>query len=354
MHRKISGTHYEFKVSARTAKGPRSFRGIRPCTCEREAKQIDAEIAADLKLRAQRSLKFKTVEFILDWYQEKFPAADWGDRFPVAKTWTGHLAVDKTLMHELEQVIQRYEGTPTFFKRLPAASSVNKIIGIPRAAIHQAFLAGIIDEDYLAAFPNRPENNEREVYLSPAQVTEVLSHMTATFKPVAEFAYWCASRQSELLKVRNSEDIDFDRQVIILRDEYVKGRRGQKKGRELPIPDHMMDYFREKKSAWAFYVQGSFRQIKRRQVAQDWHRACEDAGIEAHFHDLRGSRATDLVDQGWNMKDVMKLMGHRSAKMFLRYQKARRQADLFASIKKCSFSTTNYDTNRPIKAAMAG
>jgi integrase len=352
MFKKISNTEYVFRVSARTIKGPRSARVIKKCTCDRDAKRIAEGIKAELQNRAERSLKSKKLELIVNRYRQDNPGAKWGtDRFDVAIKWAGHLEVDETLRQSFAEVVNRFKGTPTRYKTLPSASTTNKLIGLAKAAVFHCFDIGLIEKDFLHRFRKEPENNERTAYLAPEEVSEILSGMTATFRPVAEFAYWNATRQEELLKCQRS-DIDFERMVLVLRPEYTKGAKGIQIGREVPIPEHFAAYFRhgEGKSDYAFYVRGTGEKIQRRQLCQDWTRACKKAGKEAHLHDLRGSRGTDLIDAGWAIKDVMTLMGHRTMGMFLRYQKAKKQGELFASIRSSSFSTTFLVSQRDTNA----
>lgn len=51
---------------------------------------------------------------------------------------------------------------------------------------------------------------------------------------------------------------------------------------------------------------------------------CEDQNIENFvFHDLRHCAVTNLADAGVDTETIMKIVGHSSVEMFLRYRKVR-------------------------------
>jgi integrase len=58
------------------------------------------------------------------------------------------------------------------------------------------------------------------------------------------------------------------------------------------------------------------RAWKKRYFAEQWQKASEAAGItDLHFHDLRGTALTMLVEAGWTELEIASITGHSYAQV---------------------------------------
>ena len=132
-------------------------------------------------------------------------------------------------------------------------------------------------------------------------------------------------RRGELLKLRFG-DIDAERQVIHIRPENAKS----KKGRVVPIGTTRLrtllqflsiDGQREKKPADAFvFTRGDDEALKSFRTA--WEAARKRAKLtDVRFHDLRSEYASRLVEKGVPLSQVRDLLGHCSIVVTERYDR---------------------------------
>lgn len=146
------------------------------------------------------------------------------------------------------------------------------------------------------------EANERHVYLTPAEVQRIAANCSPEVGDLVRFAALTGLRRGELLGLKRAQL----RGAAIVLDARTKSGRP----RLIPLPPEAARIARQRLpwrvDAWA--------------LRREFEAAREAAGLPAvHFHDLRHTFASWLVQRGENMKVVKDLLGHTTMAMTDRY-----------------------------------
>lgn len=157
-------------------------------------------------------------------------------------------------------------------------------------------------------------NRRLPVVLSRREVVLLIRNVkNLKHRLMVALAYGSGLRVGELvhLKVR---DLDFDGRRILVREG--KG----KKDRLTVLPDKLFVQLQRccfGKSGGDFVFESERGgRLHERSLQTVFHRARKKAGIlkDAHFHSLRHSFATHLLENGTNIRFVQELLGHRDIK----------------------------------------
>lgn len=135
----------------------------------------------------------------------------------------------------------------------------------------------------------------------------------AHLRPVLIFAIETACRKNEILSLRWSS-VDMNRRCIRIESQNTKTL----KSRLVPITDRVVEQLEvlwtnsvRRPNALVFTT-GDFKHA--------FLSACERAGFDdVHFHDLRHTAITRMLEKGISPPLVMKISGHTQQKTFLRY-----------------------------------
>jgi integrase len=147
-----------------------------------------------------------------------------------------------------------------------------------------------------------PERNERHVYLTPAEVQRLAAKCPPETRDLVRFAALTGLRRSELLRLTPA-DLRGD---ALLLDARTKSGRA----RMVPLPPEAAAIAR-RRLPW---------QVSLWALRRDFEDARTAAGLpHVHFHDLRHSYASWLVQSGQSMKAVKDLLGHASMTTTDRY-----------------------------------
>ena len=158
------------------------------------------------------------------------------------------------------------------------------------------------------------------VVLSPGEVRELLSLIR---RPEARMClmltYACGLRISEATGLLPG-DIDGKRMMICIRN--AKGN----KDRYVPLPQRTYEQLRSywkmfRPSTWLFPSKKGITPISAGSVRYCLKAALEESGISKKVacHTLRHSYATELLDQGLDIRIIQALLGHKSLKSTMVY-----------------------------------
>ena len=142
-----------------------------------------------------------------------------------------------------------------------------------------------------------------------------LSKISENARDVVVIGYHLGMRYSEIVNL-TWDRVDFKNCCVRLRAEDTK----TKEPRKVPIlSQEARDVF-ERRGGNPRRIHGEVFGIK--SIRTTFAKACKRAGIEGfHFHDLRHTCATNLRKAGIDTATVMKILGHKSVAMYIKYNK---------------------------------
>ena len=213
--------------------------------------------------------------------------------------------------------------------------TINRYLALLRAMLNWAVLRGDLEQTPFrrgsqAVIKLERENNRRSRRLSLDEEARLLSVASNTVRVLTIAALETGMRRGELLSLRFA-DVDFDRNVIHIRAENAKS----KKGRDIPIATTRLrtlltflsldgDGERRRPEAPVF---SNRLGEPLRDFRDAWLDALKRAAIaDLRFHDLRGEFASRLVEKGVPLSQVRDLLGHSSIVTTERYDRQRFEA----------------------------
>jgi integrase len=176
-----------------------------------------------------------------------------------------------------------------------------------------------VEWGYLIASPIRNVKTLKEPpgrvrYVKPAEWQRLLSASSPDLRNIIIFARHTGLRRSEIFNLEWS-DIDWDNNRVTIRE--------RKNNTNMIIPVKEVVFKMLKRlyaSRTSTYVFPGLEGKRRYTLRTAFVAACRRAGIEnLHFHDLRHTFGTDLVNNGADIKTIQSLMGHKSMVSTLRY-----------------------------------
>lgn len=182
------------------------------------------------------------------------------------------------------------------------AATINRSLGTVKKGLSLAWDRGLTPINYGASIKRLPENNQRETFLSLAEVRKIAGFASANVQTAIWIAIYTGMRRGEIVAL-NATDISGD--TLLIRSGNTKTL----KTRSVPIIP--------KAKRWLKMVPLG---IGAEGVKSGFQRARKDAGMEhVNFHDLRHSCASLLVQAGVDLYTIAKILGHSSTKTTERY-----------------------------------
>jgi integrase len=175
----------------------------------------------------------------------------------------------------------------------------------------------------LPAFPSLPPSPAREGFLTSDQVDAVVANLK---QPVADLVYtlWITGWRRREIQFLRWDDVNMDAGEIRL----TAGRSKTRVARVFPFAASpslaaiVKARYAGRSAASAYLFERSPGQPVK-DFREAWRLACERAGVPGRVpHDLRRSRARALTRAHVPQSVAMRLLGHKTASMFLRYDVA--------------------------------
>jgi integrase len=205
--------------------------------------------------------------------------------------------------------------------RLLSPATCNRKLALLRHILRMAWKEGLIEK--LPAVDLFQEDNERDQVLTDEEFTAMYEHAAPHLKPVLLCAWETGMRRGEILSL-TWHRVNLKDDLIILESQDTKTKRR----RQVPISQTLRGTLlslRQAQGKVADIHQHVFLGVTRKpmkHIQKGFESAVERASLkDVHFHDLRRSFATRKVAEGWDRDYVKAITGHRTDKVFARYNK---------------------------------
>jgi integrase len=200
---------------------------------------------------------------------------------------------------------------------VPSLQTINNDHIVLKHCLNVAIRRGLATSNPASAVPLPDPHNERDRILSDDEWAKLYAVAKPHLKPILLGAYQSGQRFGEIINL-TWDRVDLHRGFITLRAIDTK----TKKPRRVPLtPDvkqmlHDLAKVRCLATNNVFLYEG--KPIK--QLSRTFRTALREAGIKNfRFHDLRHCAATNLRRAGVDTATAMKIVGHKSEKMWKRY-----------------------------------
>jgi integrase len=162
------------------------------------------------------------------------------------------------------------------------------------------------------------EHNQRDRWLSTEEETRLLRGCSPWLLDLVIFALHTGMRMGEILAL-TWRGVDFTRRTVMV----FRSKNGER--RTIPLNQTVMDVLRQKAKIRSLetelvFCSQAFTPMESGHLRRAFRLALGKARIDDfHFHDLRHTFATRLVQAGVDLYKVQRLLGHKSPVMTQRY-----------------------------------
>lgn len=230
-----------------------------------------------------------------------------------------------------------------------AISSVNRELALLRATLNFAIREGWLAHNVFSkcSVISKADENKRERVLSfdeEKRLLEALEYKNKQekqtivhIKPLIIAAIDTGCRRGELFKLR-WQDVDFDNGLIYIRATNTKTQTARVVGITERLHNELFKLWNDSAQQLELSVFGYESEYSN--IYKAWKTACDKAKIyDLHFHDLRHTFATRIVEAGTPMALAMKLTGHSQLSTFQRYNNTTHDATRQVAKQLHSFNT---------------
>ena len=205
--------------------------------------------------------------------------------------------------------------------RLYAGGTINKVISLARKIYYLGMDAGIVKTNPFArrgVFKEHPRGR----YMPDDDFRRILTHLPEYVQPIALTAYLTGMRRGEVLGL-TWDRVDLETGTVDLREEQTKTE--EPRMLYLNSLPELRKVFLEaalKRGAGQeeVFTRSDGLPISKEYMARLFKKACSEAKTPLYrFHDLRHTFNTNMVKAGVQKSVIMRLTGHKTLAMFLRY-----------------------------------
>lgn len=199
----------------------------------------------------------------------------------------------------------------------PTMATLNGDHAILKQMLYQAVKRGLLLTNPASRVTMPDPHNERDRVLTPDEWTRLCAEAAPHLKPILKVAYHLGLRYGEIVRL-TWDRVDLKRGIITLTAKDTKARRPRK----VPLTPELTEVFRD---LYKVRYLGQDRVFLRNgESIQSVRTAFENAKDRAkianlRFHDLRHCAATNMRRAGVDVMTAMAIIGHRSEKMYKRY-----------------------------------
>jgi integrase len=228
---------------------------------------------------------------------------------------------------------------------VPRLQTINNDHIVLKHCLNVAIRRGLATSNPASAVPVPDPHNERDRVLSEDEWARLYEVAKPHLKPILLLAYQLGQRFGEIVNL-TWDRVDLHRGFITLRAVDTK----TKKPRRVPITPAVKEMFQNLAKVRSLARNHVFlydgKPILR--LSRAFRTAIRQAGItDFRFHDLRHCAATNLRRAGVDTATAMKIVGHKSEKMWKRYN-AIEESDLLNAARKLN---TYLETNTTLTPA---
>lgn len=162
------------------------------------------------------------------------------------------------------------------------------------------------------------ENNKRDRWLTEEEESRLLGSCRPWLRDLVLFALHTGMRMGEILEL-TWRGVDFTRRTVTV----FRSKNGER--RTIPVNETVLQVLKEKSKVRSLnsdrvFCSKIFTPLESGHLRRAFRLALSKAKIEEfHFHDLRHTFATRLVQAGIDLYKVQQLLGHKSPIMTQRY-----------------------------------
>ncbi len=201
-----------------------------------------------------------------------------------------------------------------------AVATVNVDHNVFKHMLKQAMKRDLLTRNVASLVAAPKPKNARKRVLEPEEWDRLYSAAPDWFKPVLLVGYHTGMRLEEILG-STWDRVDLEKSRIFLPGELTKNGED----REVPLTPLLkrkLQQLREQDGVTR--ISGFVFQKQGRKISHTYRilrSLCEEQQIpDFVFHDLRHCAVTNLADAGVDTETIMKIVGHSSVEMFLRYR----------------------------------
>jgi len=196
------------------------------------------------------------------------------------------------------------------------AATINSEMSIIKGFFRYMMIIEAISKNPTEFIPMEKNVNQRDRWLTVEEERRLLLSSPEWLKDVIIFATSTGMRRGEILKL-TWDNVDLPAGIIYVRDTKNKTPR------TVPITPRVrqvLDHIMEETVTTGCIFQRKRKPIPVQTLEGAFSLATDKAGVEnLHFHDLRHTFATRLVQHGVDLYTLQRLLGHKNPQMTTRY-----------------------------------
>jgi integrase len=208
-------------------------------------------------------------------------------------------------------------------RAVKAQATVNVDHSILKHMLKHAMKRDLLTRNVATLVAAPKPDNKRDRVLTPDEWERLYNNAPQWFQPVLLTGFHTGMRLEEILGL-TWDRVDLEKGRIFLPGELTKTRED----REVPMTPTLRQTLqgcRDKggvvRIKGLVFLKDGKRITHSYRVVQ---RICQEEKIENFvFHDLRHCAVTNLADAGVEVETIMKIVGHSSVEMYLRYRKVK-------------------------------